>query len=127
MKVAVGMKLPLILHIREADDDALKLIRENVPKEHFIHLHCYTSTPPFATTLVQEYPNAYIGFTGAVTFKNSKQIQETVKLLPIERLLLETDAPYMAPIPFRFAFNCSISTIGSLFRFFSEGRPAILG
>ena len=95
------MNLPLVLHIREADEEALEIVRTYVPKNHIIHLHCYTSTPPFATALVAEYPNAYVGFTGAVTFKNAKQIRETVEKLPLERLLLETDAPFMAPIPFR--------------------------
>ena len=98
---AVEMKLPLVLHIREADDEALEIIRAHVPKDHTIHLHCYTSTPPFAVALVTEYPNAFVGFTGVVTYKSAQQIRDTVAQIPLERLLLETDAPFMAPIPLR--------------------------
>ncbi|KAA6401034.1 MAG: putative hydrolase, TatD family protein [Streblomastix strix] len=102
LKKSNELELPIVLHIREADDDALKIIRENVTdKQKRIHLHCYTSSPPFALQLVQEYPNLFVGFTGVVTFKNSRQIQDTVKALPLDRILLETDAPYMSPIPFR--------------------------
>ncbi|KAH7817250.1 putative TatD family hydrolase [Monocercomonoides exilis] len=101
LKKAVELKLRIILHIREADDDALAIIREHVPKDHIIHLHCYTSDPPFAKALVEEYPNAFVGFTGVVTFKSAKGVVDSVAALPLNRILLETDAPYMAPVPFR--------------------------
>jgi TatD DNase family protein len=61
IKLGVQLNLPLVFHTREADDDTLKLVKENVPKDHKFHVHCYTSAPSLAFSLVQEFPNACIG------------------------------------------------------------------
>ncbi|KAK2957659.1 putative D-aminoacyl-tRNA deacylase [Blattamonas nauphoetae] len=101
IKLALTFSLPIVLHLREADEDALHIIREYIPKDTFIHLHCYTSLPSLAASILAEYPHAYVGITGVVTFKSATNTHEVVKATPLNRLLLETDAPYMAPIPFR--------------------------
>ncbi|KAK2956200.1 putative D-aminoacyl-tRNA deacylase [Blattamonas nauphoetae] len=111
LQKAVSLGLPLVFHLREADDDALAIIRQHVPKDHRFHVHCYTSPPPFATAVLAEFTNAYFGmnflfsilsgFTGVMTFPNSKEVQESVSVVPLNRILLETDAPVMAPVPLR--------------------------
>jgi len=98
---AVEINKPIIVHTREADDDTLRILQENVPRHWRIHVHCFTGSTVFAQKLLDAYPNLFIGFTGVITFKNSQDIRESVKIVPLERLLLETDGPFMAPIPYR--------------------------
>ena len=102
-QIQQGVKLakPLIIHSREAEEDTLNIMRDNMPGEWEIHLHCFTGSADTALNFIQEFPRLFIGFTGAVTFKEGSEIQETVKAVPLERMLLETDAPYMAPVPYR--------------------------
>ncbi len=77
------------------------MMLELIPTDWKVHVHCFTDTLPFAQKLISHYSNLFIGFTGVITFKNSTEIQKVVKGVPIERMLLETDGPFMAPIPFR--------------------------
>eukprot|EP00743_Colponemidia_sp_Colp-15_P004186 GILK01004516.1.p1 GENE.GILK01004516.1~~GILK01004516.1.p1 ORF type:complete len:331 (+),score=21.51 GILK01004516.1:72-1064(+) len=99
MKMAVSHNKPIVLHLRDAESDALQLMQDHLPPTHPIHTHCFTSTPDFASSLLSAFANLYIGFTGVITF--AKNLQEVVKVVPIDRLLLETDGPFMAPIPYR--------------------------
>eukprot|EP00005_Dracoamoeba_jomungandri_P009612 CAMPEP_0174266930 /NCGR_PEP_ID=MMETSP0439-20130205/31913_1 /TAXON_ID=0 /ORGANISM="Stereomyxa ramosa, Strain Chinc5" /LENGTH=293 /DNA_ID=CAMNT_0015354185 /DNA_START=57 /DNA_END=935 /DNA_ORIENTATION=+ len=101
LEKAVECKKPIVIHTREAESDTLAFLREIVPKDWRIHIHCFTSSLSLAETLLAEWPNLCIGFTGVVTFKNSEAIREVVGAVPIERMLLETDGPFMAPMPFR--------------------------
>ncbi|GAM27380.1 hypothetical protein SAMD00019534_105550, partial [Acytostelium subglobosum LB1] len=98
---AVKCNKPLVIHSREAEADTLQLLKENVPKDWKIHIHCFTSDANFAIQLLEHFPNLYIGFTGCITFKNSESIRDSLSIVPIDRLLLETDGPYMTPEPFR--------------------------
>ena len=68
---------------------------------HKVHIHCFTGTPEFAASLLQLDAEIYIGFTGIITFKNAQNVRDAASLVPLDRMLLETDAPYMAPIPYR--------------------------
>eukprot|EP01132_Coremiostelium_polycephalum_P010772 gene10772-13190_t len=101
LKMAVICGKPIVIHTREAEEDTLRILKENVPKEWKIHIHCFTSSLQFAQSLLDYYPNLCIGFTGCITFKNSGAYRETIAQIPLERLLLETDGPYMTPEPFR--------------------------
>ena len=97
MALAREQKLPVIVHEREAHGDALEILRE-FPEVTGV-FHCYSGSPEMAQQLVAQ--GWYIGFTGVLTFKNARRAVETASQLPLERIVLETDCPYMAPEPFR--------------------------
>ncbi len=102
-QIVLGVKSrkPLIIHTREAEEDTLKILGEYAPKNWPMHVHCFTSSADFAEQLLQAFPKLMIGFTGIVTFKNSDLVREAVRRVPLDRMLVETDAPYLAPTPFR--------------------------
>jgi TatD DNase family protein len=100
-RIAIDKKLPITIHTREAEEDTLEILKRVIPKDHFFHIHCFTDTWEFAEKVLQEWPNSYFGFTGVLTFKNSQNIQSVCAKVPLDRVLSETDGPYMAPIPFR--------------------------
>lgn len=97
MKLAEELGLPVIVHEREAHADALEILDE-FPTVTGV-FHCYSGSVEMAKELIRR--GWYIGFTGVLTFKNAKKAVEVAKLLPRDRLVLETDCPYMAPEPFR--------------------------
>jgi len=101
MKKAVELNKPLIVHSRDADDDTYRLMNECLPKDHPIHLHCFSSTLQFAEKMLSSFPNLCVGFTGAITFSSAAKQREVVTKIPLDRLLLETDGPFMAPDPWR--------------------------
>jgi TatD DNase family protein len=101
MKHAINLKKPIIIHTREAEQDTFNLMKIHIPKDWKIHVHCFTDSLKFAKKLLEEYPNLFIGFTGIITFKNSILLQNTVKEIPLSRILLETDGPFMTPVPYR--------------------------
>jgi len=101
VQLAVSVQKPLIVHTREAEEDTFKIMAENLPKDWKIHVHCFGDTPEFAKKLLDYFPNLFIGFTGAITFKNSQKNLQVVEIVPLERILLETDGPFMAPVPLR--------------------------
>ena len=89
--------LPLIIHTREAASDTLRLLHENQAQQGVIH--CFTEDTAFAKAVLDL--GFYISFSGIVTFKNARQIQEACRYVPLDRILVETDAPYLAPVPKR--------------------------
>jgi TatD DNase family protein len=92
--------LPLVIHAREADDDTARILEEESGKGAFpAVLHCYTGGPDLARRALAL--GHYISFTGIVTFKNSAALREIAKSVPADRFLVETDAPYLAPLPYR--------------------------
>ncbi len=92
--------LPLVIHTRDADEDCAAILREEMGKGAFpALLHCFTSGRALAETAVEL--GLYISFSGVVTFKNSAELRETAKGVPLERMLVETDAPFLAPVPHR--------------------------
>ena len=97
MKLAEELQLPVIVHEREAHADAMEILDE-FPTVTGV-FHCYSGSAEMAKELVRR--GWYIGFTGVLTFKNAKKAVEVAKSLPHDRLVLETDSPYMAPEPFR--------------------------
>jgi TatD DNase family protein len=88
---------PVILHVREAHADALAIMRD-FPGLKFV-VHCFTGTPEECAAWLEL--GAYIGITGIVTYKNAADVQTSAKLVPADRLLIETDAPYLSPEPVR--------------------------
>src|ERR1043165_7990927 len=97
---ARSAKLPLVIHTREADDDTARILEDEMGKGPFpAVLHCYTGGPDLARRAVAL--GCYIGFTGIVTFKNSGSLRTIAKDVPADRFLIETDAPYLAPTPYR--------------------------
>lgn len=98
---------PVIVHSREAAADTLSAIREGKAAEVGGVLHSYS----YSKELAREYLNMgfYLGVGGVVTFKNAKKIKEVVEYAPLDRILLETDSPYLAPVPFRGKRNSSLN------------------
>ena len=92
--------LPLVIHARDADDDVAAILREETGMGAFpFILHCFSSGPALARTGVEL--GGYVSFSGILTFKKSDALREVAKGIPRDRLLVETDAPYLAPVPFR--------------------------
>lgn len=103
MDIARSLDYPVIIHDREAHEDTLKVIKEFKTVRGV--LHCYSGSLPFAKEILKQ--DYYLGFTGVVTFKNAKKTLEVVKNIPFDRMLVETDCPYMAPHPYRGERNDS--------------------
>jgi TatD DNase family protein len=100
IEAARASGLPLIVHTRDADRDTADLLRAAMAEAPFAGvIHCYSSSPELGFAAVEM--GLYLGLGGILTFKNSDQLRATVRELPLERLLLETDAPYLAPEPLR--------------------------
>lgn len=97
MALARELNLPVIVHEREAHEDALKVLEE-FPDVTGV-FHCYSGSAEMAKLLVSK--GWYIGFTGVITFKNARKLVETAMAIPLDRMVIETDCPYMAPEPFR--------------------------
>lgn len=92
--------LPLIVHTRDAEEDTLAILRDEMKQGAFTGvIHCFTASGAFADAALEL--GFYISISGIVTFKNARDLQETAARLPIERLLIETDAPFLAPVPHR--------------------------
>ena len=103
MKLAEELNLPVVIHDREAHKDTLDIMKE-FPNVKGI-VHCFSGSLEFAQECIKL--GYLIGITGVVTFKNAKKIVEVVKNIPLEKLLVETDCPYMAPVPNRGKRNKS--------------------
>lgn len=101
---AAEFKKPVIIHSREADDDTLAMLREyqetwTAEPDRLAVLHCFTGEPAFAEALLEL--GLMISFSGIATFKNAASIRDAARLVPDDRILIETDAPYLAPVPHR--------------------------
>ena len=98
---AIAADKPVVVHTREADDDTLAVMRDHLPRDWPVHVHCFTSSQALAESLLADFPSLYIGFTGILTFKNADNVRDVARLVPRDRLLVETDGPYLAPVPHR--------------------------
>ncbi|GFT00075.1 putative deoxyribonuclease TATDN2 [Nephila pilipes] len=97
LKIALKKELPVVIHCRDAHEDGMKIIKEILPNNYTIHLHCFTDTWEWAQKWLNEFPNLFIGITNVVTFPSAESVHEVAKNIPLDRLLLETDAPYFVP------------------------------
>ena len=105
LEMARELDLPVIIHSRDANEETFNIMKEAAALGTRGVIHCYSGSPEMAEQYVKL--GYYIGIGGVVTFKNGKKLKETAKRIPLERILVETDAPYMAPEPFRGERNDS--------------------
>ena len=103
MKLAEELNLPVVIHDRDAHADTLEIMK-SFPNVRGV-VHCFSGSVEFAKECVKL--GYYIGVTGVVTFKNARKICEVVEAIPLDKLLVETDCPYMAPTPYRGKRNKS--------------------
>lgn len=97
INLAIELKLPLIVHIRDANEDSLKILKEYEDRLVGGVLHCFNASP----ILLELSSKFYYGIGGVLTFKNGKKLVEILPKIPLDRLVLETDAPYLTPEPHR--------------------------
>jgi TatD DNase family protein len=96
--------MPLIVHSRDAEEDTASILEEEMSRGAFKPLlHCFSSKAELARRGLAQ--GAYISFSGILTFKNAEEIREVARSAPLDRILVETDAPYLAPVPFRGKVN----------------------
>ena len=105
LQLAREVNLPVIIHSRDAAADTLTILKEERAADVGGVIHCYSYSPELAEDFLQM--GFYIGVGGVVTFKNGRKLKETVHRIPLERIVLETDSPYMAPEPNRGKRNAS--------------------
>jgi len=103
MELARELNVPVVIHDREAHADCLEIVRRF--PEVCGEFHCYSGSAEMAKELIDM--GWYLGFTGVVTFKNARRVIEVVEICPVDRMLIETDCPYLAPVPVRGKRNDS--------------------
>jgi len=109
IELAIKHNLPLMLHIRDAEDtydaydDVLEILEFYKTQLHGVVVHCFSANQAYALKFLDF--GAYIEIGGAVTFKNANMLREAVKVIPVEKMLVETDAPYLTPDPYRGKMN----------------------
>ena len=100
IQAASELDIPVIVHSRNAEDDTYEILKNEKKNSNLkILIHCFTGSKSFAKKLLDL--NSYISISGIITFKNSSELAHTVSTIPIENLLVETDSPYLAPLPYR--------------------------
>ena len=104
LQLAAEVRRPVVIHSREADDDMLRLLRDHLARPGVDAarpgvLHCFTGSEPFARKLLDL--GFFISFSGIATFKNAADLRAVARFVPADRLLVETDAPFLAPVPYR--------------------------
>ncbi|MFW1676383.1 TatD family hydrolase [Pontibacter sp. JAM-7] len=103
LEVAAEVGLPVIVHTRDAREDTINLIRQHGSRDSGGVLHCFTESLEMARAAMDE--NYLISFSGIITFRNAAELREVVKAVPLESMLIETDSPYLAPVPYRGKSN----------------------
>jgi len=99
IEASIKTNAPLIIHSRDAEDETLNILNYYKDRNLKILMHCFTGSEDFAKKLLTL--NAFISASGIITFKNSQDLQETFKFLPLDKILIETDSPFLAPVPNR--------------------------
>ena len=92
--LSITLDLPLVVHSRMAEEDTYRVMTDCCPKDKAVHLHCLTDSLGFAKGMLQYFPNLKVGFTGTILFKSNVELRKTVKNVPLDRIMLETDAPF---------------------------------
>lgn len=111
LSLALELELPVVVHCRDADGSERAYETASLALTDFVaaggrfELHCFTGTPAWAETFLEL--GGYLGFTGIVTFPKAGNVREALDVVPLDRLLIETDAPYLAPVPYRGKTNHS--------------------
>ena len=113
-------QLPLIVHTRDAEEDTLAILTEEMEQGRFPALiHCFTASRDFADSVLDL--GLHVSLSGIVTFKNARDLQDTARSIPIDRLLIETDAPFLAPVPHR-GRTCEPAFVADTAAFVAELR-----
>jgi|TARA_B100001094_G_scaffold155235_1_gene150245 TatD DNase family protein len=99
IEASIKTNSPLIIHSRDAEDDTFKILNEYKDQKLKILMHCFTGSKSFAEKLLSL--NAFFSASGIITFKNSLDLQKTFKFLPLDKVMIETDSPFLAPVPNR--------------------------
>jgi len=99
IQASLSLDIPLIIHSRNAEDCTFEILNSYKNQNLKILMHCFTGTSSFAKKLSEL--NAYFSASGIITFKNSVELQDTFSKIPLEKLLIETDSPFLAPVPMR--------------------------
>tara|TARA_Y100001958_G_scaffold109672_1_gene77198 strand:+ start:188 stop:949 length:762 start_codon:yes stop_codon:yes gene_type:complete len=99
IEAAIHLDCPLIVHSRNAEKETYEILNEYKDEKPKILMHCFTGSTTFASKLFEL--NCFFSASGIITFKNSLELQETFRIIPIDKLLIETDSPYLAPVPNR--------------------------
>ena len=99
IEASIKTNSPLIIHSRNAEDETFEILNQYHDKKLKILMHCFTGSKNFAERLLKL--NAFFSASGIITFKNSLDLQKTFKFLPLDKILIETDSPYLAPVPNR--------------------------
>jgi TatD DNase family protein len=103
VEAAIDLDLPIIVHSRDAENDTFNILKDFSSMNPKILMHCFTGSSNFLKKLLDL--GAYISLSGIITFKKSIELQETTNLIPVDRLLIESDSPYLAPEPKRGSTN----------------------
>ena len=104
IRAASQLNIPIIVHSRNAEIDTYEILKSEMKNSNLkVLLHCFTGTKDFASKLIDL--NCYISVSGIITFKNSRELADTVSSIPMENLLVETDSPFLAPLPHRGKSN----------------------
>jgi TatD DNase family protein len=103
IETAIDLDLPIIVHSRNAEIDTFSILKDFSSRNPKILMHCFTGSSDFLKKMLGL--GAYISLSGIITFNKSKELQETASLIPIDKLLIETDSPFLAPIPKRGSIN----------------------
>jgi len=103
IEAAIDLDLPIIVHSRNAEIDTFNILKDFSSRNPKILIHCFTGSFDFSKKMLTL--GAYISLSGIITFNKSKELQKTASSIPIDRLLIETDSPYLAPIPKRGSTN----------------------
>lgn len=118
--VARDVQLPVIIHTRDAEDDTLAILRDEMGKGDFPALiHCFTASAHFGRQVLEM--GLYISISGIVTFKNARDLQDVARQVPADRLLVETDSPFLAPVPHR-GKRCEPAFVSDTARFLADLR-----
>ncbi len=99
LKVAAQLEKPVIVHTRDAREETLAILEQHVCQKSAGVLHCFTESLEMAKAALEM--NFYISFSGIITFRNATELRDVVKQIPLERILVETDCPWLAPVPHR--------------------------
>ncbi len=107
LDLARELKLPVVIHSRDAAKDTLDMMKGSKAEDMGGVIHCFS----YSLEMAKEYLNMgfYLGIGGVVTFKNARKLKEVVEYMPLDRLVLETDSPYLAPVPYRGKRNSSLN------------------
>ena len=99
LEFATTSNKPVIIHNRQATDDCYRMLNDHLPSQYPFVLHCYTESVQWVERFIEM--GGWISFTGILTFPNAEGVRESLQCVPLNRLMFETDSPYLAPVPFR--------------------------